>query len=136
MDQGEAGKVLSRSEAVFAFQQAVVAHEDDHGVVEHRAVAFLRRGKLLQEAGEERDVEGVDFRHAGDFFRVVAVVGERVVRLADADLGVAAVAGLAGELEGDDAGDISLHGEQLQIKHEPCVLGVAGWYPRGPGEIG
>ena len=63
---------------------------------------------------------------------VAAVVGERVVRLGDADLVVGAVGGLAGELEGDDARDIALHGEDLEVKHEPCMLRIARGHAAGP----
>ena len=54
----------------------------------------------------------------------------------DAGLGgVGAVAGLAGELEGDDASDIALHGEELEVKHEPRMLRVARGHAAGSGEV-
>ena len=98
---------------------------EEHCVIEERAFAVGRGFQALQIVGEERDVEGVDLRHAGDFFRVIAVVGQRVMRIGDAGLGgVGAVAGLAGELESDDARDVALEGEDLEVEHELRVIGV------------
>ena len=110
---------------------AHAAAVEEEAVVEQRAIALFRCSKLGDVFGEEADVEGVDLRHALNFRRVIAVMGKRVVRIADADFGVGAVAGLAGELEGDHAGDIALHSEELQIKHEPCVLGITGRHSGG-----
>jgi len=45
----------------------------------------------------------------------------------DADFGIGAVAGLAGELEGDDAGDVALESKDLKIEHERA------WSRRRPG---
>ena len=39
------------------------------------------------------------------------------------NLGIGAVAQLAGELEGDDARDIGLIGQHLKIEHQPRVVG-------------
>ncbi len=104
-------------------------------MIEQRAVAFRRRLELGEELGEQRDVELVDLRHPGDLRRVVAVVRQRVVRVGHADLGIGAVAGLAGELEGDDAGDVALEGQHLQVEHQPGVVGV-GRRARRPGGRG
>ena len=68
----------------------------------------------------------VDLGHLGDLLGVVAVVRQRVVRVGDADLGIGPVAGLAGELEGDDAGDVALERQHLQVEHQPGVVGVGG----------
>ena len=110
---------------------------EEHRVIEERAFAVGRGFQALQIVGEERDVEGVDFRHAGDFFGVIAVVGQRVMRIGDAGLGgVGAVAGLAGELEGDDARDVALEGEDLEVEHELRVIGVGGGDAEGAVEVG
>ena len=54
------------------------------------------------------------------------MVRERVVRIGHADLGVGAVARLARELERDDAGDVALQRQHLQVEHQPGVVGVGG----------
>ena len=54
------------------------------------------------------------------------MVRERVVRVGNADLGIGAVAGLARELERDDAGDVALERQHLQVEHQPGVVGVGG----------
>ena len=74
-------------------------------------------------------------RHLRELVGIVAVVRERVVRVGDADLGIGAGAGLAGELEGDDAGDVALQRQHLQVEHQPGVVGVGGGHADGPVEI-
>ena len=54
----------------------------------------------------------------------------------DADLGIGAGAGLARQLERDDAGDVALQREHLQIEHQPRVVGVGGGHADRPIEIG
>ena len=105
-------------------------------VIEQRAVAVRRGFQLCEELGEQRDVELVDLRHLGDFLRIVAVVGKRVMRIGDADFRVGAVAGFAGELEGDDAGDVALQGQHLQVEHQPGVVGVGGGHADGRSRSG
>src|SRR3954463_12528377 len=53
----------------------------------------------------------------------------------DADLGIRAVARLAGELERAHASDVALHGEHLEIKHEPRMIGIGGGHADGAVEI-
>ena len=77
---------------------ADAASVEQHYVVEQRAISFRRGLELLQILGEQRNVEGIDLRHALDFFRVVAMVRQRMMRIRDTDFRVATVAGLAGEL--------------------------------------
>ena len=71
-------------------------------------------------------MELIDLRHARDLFRIVAVMRERVVRIGNADLRVSAIARFARELERDDARDIALQRQHLQIEHQPRVIGVSG----------
>ena len=63
------------------------------------------------------------------------MVRERVVRIGHADLGVGAVAGLARELERDDAGDVALQRQHLQVEHQPRVVGVGGRHAHRAIEI-
>src|ERR1051325_12119549 len=46
-------------------------------VIEERAIAIGSLLHFLEEFGEERDVELIDLRHAGDFVRIVAVMRKR-----------------------------------------------------------
>src|SRR5690606_26062048 len=66
----------------------------------------------------------VDLRHLRDLRRVAAVMRQGMVRLADADLGIGAVARLARELKRDDARDVRLEGERLEVDHELRVIDV------------
>ena len=58
-----------------------------------------------------------------------------MVRIGHADLRVRAVAGLARELEGDDARDVALQGQHLQVEHQPGVIGVGGRHADGAIEV-
>ena len=91
---------------------------------------------LARNSANSDDVEAIDQGHLRDLRGVVAVVGERVMRVGNADLGIGAVAGFARQLEGDDAGDIALEGQHLQVEHEPGVVGVGGRHARGAVEVG
>ena len=105
-------------------------------MVEQRAVAFRRGLQLLQEVGEQRHVERVDLGHLRDLLRIVAVVRERMVRIGHADLGIGARAGFARQLEGDDAGDVALQRQHLQVEHQPGVVGVGGRHAHRAVEVG
>ena len=59
-----------------------------------------------------------------------------MVGVADADFGIGAIALFAGELEGDDAGDVGLEGEDLQVEHELGVIGKGGGDADGAFEVG
>ena len=58
-----------------------------------------------------------------------------MVRIGHADLGIGALAGFARELERDDAGDVALERQHLQIEHQPRVVGVGGRHADRPIEI-
>ena len=59
-----------------------------------------------------------------------------MVRICDADLRIRAIAFLARELEGDDARDIRLEGQNLQVEHELGVVGEGRGDPYRPIHIG
>src|SRR5437868_13318997 len=68
-------------------------------------------------------MERIDLRYLRYLFRIVAVVAGWMVRIRDADLRIRTIALLARELECDDARDIRLKSQNLQIEHELCVVG-------------
>ena len=105
-------------------------------MVEQRAVAFRRGLQLLQELREQRDVELIDLGHLGDLLRIVAVMRQRMMRIGNADLRIGAVAGFARQLKRDDARDVALQRQQLQVEHQSGVVGVGRRHADGPIEIG
>jgi hypothetical protein len=62
-------------------------------------------------------------------------VGERVVGFRYADFGVGTRRRFAGQLEGDDAGDVALEGQGLEVEHEAGVVGVGDGDADGTVEI-
>ena len=90
---------------------------------------------LREELGEQRHVELIDLRHARDLVRIVAVMRQRMMRIGHADFGIGAVAGFARELERDDARDVALQRQHLQIEHQPGVVGVGGRHAHRPIQI-
>src|SRR6185369_14564815 len=68
--------------------------------------------------------------------RIVAVMADGMVRVRDADVGIGAIALLARELERDDARDVRLKGQNLQVKHELGVVGERRGNAYRPLEIG
>ena len=91
--------------------QAGVTHAaavEVDGVVQQRAIPVRRRLQLLQKAGENRNMVGVDLGDFLDFYRIIAVVAGGMMGLRHADFRIGAITQLAGELEGDDPGDIRL----------------------------
>ena len=69
---------------------------------------------------------GVDRADLGDLRRVVAVVGQLVVALGDADHPVLLLAPLAGEHAGGDAGHVGLERQHHQVAHQAEVLRQVG----------
>src|ERR1019366_3288609 len=59
-----------------------------------------------------------------------------MVRIRDADLRIRAIALLARELERNDARDIRLEGQNLQVEHELGVVGERRGDPYRPIHIG
>ena len=72
---------------------------------------------------------GVDRPDLGDLVGVVAVVGQLVVALVDADHPVLLLAPLAAEHAGGDAGHVGLEGQDHQVAHQAEVLGEVGRAP-------
>src|SRR4029453_14737896 len=57
------------------------------------------------------------------FLRIVAVMTDWMVRVRDADFRIGTIVLLARELECDDARDIRLKSQNLQVEHELRVIG-------------
>src|SRR6266852_1400535 len=81
-------------------------------------------------------MERIDFRYLGYLFRIVAVMTGWMVRVRDADLRIRTITLLARELECDDARDIRLKGQNLQVEHELRVVGERRGDPYRPIEVG
>ena len=77
-------------------------------VIEERAVAIGSGLHSLQELRKQRNMVRIDLCYLRHLVRIVAVMTGRMVRVADADLRIGAIALLARELEGDDARDVRL----------------------------
>ena len=93
-------------------------------MIEQRPARFRRCGQLLQEVRQQRNVKAIDLRQSRDLVGVVAMVAQRVVRIANANFGVAAVRRLTGELKGHHPGHVALHGQHLQVEHQLGVFFV------------
>ena len=105
--------------------QVRIAHTgtvQQHGVVQHVALALLRGRQGVQEVGEHLHLEGVELGLPRELLRVVLVVRERMVRVGHADLGVGAHAGLPHHQEREDACEVRLERQGLQVKHQLDVL--------------
>src|SRR2546422_11531645 len=80
-------------------------------------------------------MERIDLRYLRHLFWIVAVMTDGMVRVRDADLRIRAIALLARELECDDARDIGLKGQNLQVEHELHVVGEYRGDPYRPIEV-
>ena len=105
----------------------------DHGVVEEGAVAFRDLVEPAEQIGQLPRVEEVDEPELGLLGEIAAVVREVVMALGDLDEGVGLVAGLIGQHEGDDAGDIGLERHNDQVAHQADMLLVRGRDRLGAG---
>ena len=105
-------------------------------VIQQRAVAVGRRRQLLDQVGEQRHVVGVDLRQLDELLRVVDVMRHGMVRLGDADVGIGAGAGLARQLEGDDARGVGLERQHLEVEHQPDVILPDRGHAGRPRQIG
>ena len=126
------GQVLGRVPVAVAEAAAV---EQRH-VVEQRAVAVGRRLEPVQEVREQRRVVGVDAGQLVQLVGVVLVVRRGVVRLGHPDLGIGAAAVLAADHEADDAGQVRLVRQHLQVEHQPRVLVERGGNPERGRDVG
>ena len=93
-------------------------------MIQQRAVAFLCLLQALQEVREQRHMELINFCHLRNFFRIVSVMGERMMWICHANLRISSITGFTSQLESCHASDIALKRQQLQIKHQLCVIGV------------
>ena len=94
----------------------------DRHVVEQRAVAVRRRLQLGQVLREQLRVIAVDLRHLLDQLGNVVVVRQRMVRLGHADLRIGPRALLLADHERDDARQIGLERQHLQVHHQRQVI--------------
>src|SRR5262244_729606 len=69
-------------------------------------------------------------------YRIVAVMTDGVVRVRDADIRIGTIALLASELERDDARDVGLKGQNLEVEHELRVVGERRGDAYRPLEVG
>src|SRR5207302_11105816 len=96
---------------------------------------FRRRFELLEKLGKERYVESIDFRHPRNFFRIVAMMRQRMMRIRHTRFRISAVARLARELKGDDPRDIALKSQHLQVEHQSGMVRVRGRRAHRPVEV-
>src|SRR5262245_11916582 len=68
-------------------------------------------------------MERINFRYLRYLFRIVTMMTGWMVRIRDADLRIRTIVVLACELKADDARDIRLKGQNLQVVHQ---LGMVG----------
>src|SRR5262249_49236498 len=68
-------------------------------------------------------VKRIDLRHLRQLLRIVSMMTDGMVRVRDADLRIGAIVLLARELECDDARNIRLKRQNLQVEHELRVIG-------------
>jgi hypothetical protein len=90
-------------------------------VIEQRAVSVGRRLQALEVIRELLDVIRVDLRDLLDLRQLSGIVRDRMMRIGHADLRVGHAAVLATHHEGDDARQIALIGQHLQVDHQPHV---------------
>src|SRR5215467_2751526 len=78
----------------------------------------------------------IDLCYLRNLYGIVAVMTGWMVRLRDAELRIGTIALLARELERDDARDVRLKGENLEVEHELRVVGERRGNAYRPLEIG
>ena len=86
-------------------------------MIEKRAITIGGRFHLLKKLRKERNMEGIDLRHALYFARVVPVMRKRMMGVSDSSLGVDPVTRFPGKLKCRHPGDVSLKGQHLQLEH-------------------
>ena len=100
----------------------------DRHVVQQRTVAVGRRAELRQVLREELRMIAVDLRHVRDQLGHVAVMRQRMVRLGHANLRVRAGALLLADHERDDARQVGLKRQELQVEHQRQVIFEDRWH--------
>ena len=91
-------------------------------VIQQRAVAVGRRLQLPEQPGEHLHVIGVDLGDLRDLLRFLLMVRDRVMRVGHADLRIGHAAVLVSHHEGDDAREIALKRQHLQVEHQVHVI--------------
>ena len=91
-------------------------------VIQERAVAVGRRAELRQVLREQLDVITVDPGHALHQLGNKVVVRQRMVRFGHANLRVWARALFFADHEGNDAREIGLERQELQVEHQRQVI--------------
>ena len=115
---------------------ADAAAVENHHVIEQRSVAVRRVPQLLQVVGEQLHVVLLNLDALLHLHRVVLVMRHRVMRLGHADLRVRPRTLLAAVHERDDARDVRLIREQLQVVEQMDVLVEALRNAGGPRHVG
>ena len=113
---------------IVAIVRVAVAHagaEVDHRAVEQRRVAVLRLLQLADEFRQLRHVIRRQLRVFGNALGRVAVVRDRMVRLGEADVRIAAAGALVADHEREHPREVRLEGEQHQIVgHGQAIVDV------------
>src|SRR6266567_5990428 len=81
-------------------------------------------------------MESVDLRDLRQLYGIVAVMTGGMVRIRNADLRIGTIALLARELKGDNASDIRLKRQNLQVEQKLCVIGERDRDANRPIDIG
>src|SRR5678815_895180 len=109
--------------------------QNDH-VVEQRAIAVGSVAQLLQIIREEFQMVLLNLGALLHLDRIVLMMRQRMMRLRNADLWVRPRALLAPVHECDDAGDVRLIREKLQVVEKTGVLVETLRNARGPRDVG
>ena len=102
---------------------AHVAAEEDRGVIQHRAVAFLRLDSFLMKSANISRVVLLNLHQLVHLLRIVPVMRQRMERLGDAQVRVGAHARFVIHRERDDARDVRLEREGHEVEHQFEMLG-------------
>src|SRR5687767_13451091 len=108
--------------------QVTVAIANSAAVYEHHPVhqgpvPVLDRLNLTQEISELLNMEAVNLPDLFQHFRIISVVGQRMVRLRNADLPIGSCTSFTTEHKGRDASQVGLERHCHEIKHKARVLG-------------
>ena len=128
---------------IVAVAVADAAAEQDHGIVEHDAVAFLHVAQLAQQVGVLLDVPAVDELILAHLVGVLLVVRDVVVRAAHASRKEKFwLLTALPNMNVRDARGVGLEGQRDHVEHPANVLGVVfrdlpgGCAPRSSGARG
>src|SRR5688572_3368951 len=136
--QAGGGAARDQDRQILVIMKAGVTHAaavQIERMIEERAVTVRRVLHALEEVREQRHMECIDLRDRQELLGIVAVMTGGMVRIRDADLDVAPIALLARELERDDARDVGLERQNLQIEHQLRMVGERRGNPHWPVEI-